>query len=65
MLGEWLEQRSILYPEKALKFKIWTIVEHNHPSTSKYVVDELVSRAGYEVVRLPVAHSELNPIEMA
>ena len=64
-LAEWLEQKSIPYPEKALKSEIWAIVEHNRPSTPEYVVDELASQAGHEVVRLPVAHCELNPIEMA
>ena len=64
-LIEWLNQKSITYPEKALKSEIWAIVEVNRPSTPEYVVDELASQAGHEVVRLPVAHCELNPIEKA
>ena len=61
----WLDQRSIAYPEKALKIEIWAIAEANRPATPEYVMDELASQAGHEVVRLPVAHCELNPIEMA
>ena len=31
----------------------------------KYYVDEAAQQTGHEIVRLPVAHCELNPIEMA
>ena len=34
-------------------------------SNTKYIVDEMVCKAGHEVVRLPVAHCMLNPIELA
>ena len=30
-----------------------------------YVIHEIVKAAGHEVVRLPLYHCELNPIEMA
>ena len=33
-------------------------------NSNKYIVDEMAHEAGHEVVRLPVAHCALNPIEL-
>ena len=33
--------------------------------TPRYVVDEMALKAGHKVLRLPVAHCTLNPIELA
>ncbi len=62
---EWLQVKKIAFPEKCLKKKIWEIVKSHRPINPEYVVDHLAKSAGHEVVRLPVAHCELNPIEMA
>ena len=43
-------------------------LEHCQDSSAsypEYFVDDVAKQAGHEVVRLPVAHCELNPIEMA
>ncbi len=56
---------KIAFPEKCLKKKIWEIVKSHRPINTEYVVDHLAKSAGHEVVRLSVAHCELNPIEMA
>ena len=58
---EWLDEKGIPYPPKALKSEIFSIIQGLNP-TPKYVVDEMALAAGHEVVHLPVA---LNPIEMA
>uniref|UniRef100_A0A1X7TIL7 Tc1-like transposase DDE domain-containing protein n=1 Tax=Amphimedon queenslandica TaxID=400682 RepID=A0A1X7TIL7_AMPQE len=34
-------------------------------TTTKYIVDEMALKARHVVVRLPVAHCTLNPIELA
>ena len=34
-------------------------------TNNKYIVDKMALDAGHEVVRLPVAHCTLNPIELA
>ena len=61
---EWLDGKNIPYPPKALKSEIFSIKQGLN-LTPRYVVDEMACAAGHEVVRLPVAHCTLNPIEMA
>ena len=61
---EWLTCKSIPYPQKALKSEIFSIIAALR-LTPRYIVDEMAKSAGHEVVRLPVAHCTLNPIEMA
>ena len=64
-MAEWLDAKAIPYPDKCLKTDLWNIVRHHRPDQPEYYVDEVAKQAGHEVVRLPVAHCELNPIEMA
>ena len=47
-----------------MKSGIFSIVQGLHV-TPRYVVDEMALKAGHEVLRLPVAHCTLNPIELA
>ena len=61
---EWLTHKGIPYPDKCLKTEIWSIVKTHRPIHPEYFVDDVANQAGHEVVRLPVAHCELNP-EMA
>ena len=61
---EWLNKKNIPFPPKALKAEIFSIVQ-GLGATPKYVVDEMALKAGHEVVRLPMAHCTLNPIELA
>ncbi len=60
----WLKQKEIVYPQKCLKKKIWEIVKSHRPIHPEYAVDQVAKSAGHEVVHLPVAHCELNPIEI-
>lgn len=61
---EWLVSHWIQYPTNALKSGIWSII-HKLGLTHVYVVDEMARALGHEVLRLPVAHCTLNPIELA
>ena len=69
---------GIAYPEKALKTDLWNAVKESR-RPPEYVIDKMAEEkgdyinskihvftlsVGHEVVRLPVAHCELNPIEM-
>lgn len=60
-MQEWLTSKG---PPNALKSEIYDIIKRMKPQPS-YAVDEMATAAGHEVVRLPVAHCILNPIEMA
>ena len=44
------------------KDEVWKIVKR--PVHPECIVDVTAKKAGHTVVRLPVAHCELNPIEM-
>ena len=61
---EWMDNKGIAHPPKALKSEIFSIIAGLN-LTPRYVVDEMAEAAGHEVVRLPVAHCTVNPIEMA
>ena len=49
-------------PKSVLLEKILIIFENIE---KQYVIDSLVKKAGYSVLRLPLYHCILNPIEMA
>ena len=76
---EWLSSDGIFYSEKCLKCQIWEILESNRPQNSIYVIEDTLihitkshyvwilvisTYVGHEVVRFPVVHCKLNPIEM-
>ena len=45
------------------KADLLDLVKQNKPRP-RYVIDDLASANGHEVLRLPPYHCELNPIEM-
>lgn len=63
--GGMAERKKNSFPAKCLKGEIRSIAKSHRPPHPKCVVDHVAKSAGHEVVRLPVAHCELNPIEMA
>ena len=63
-LIEWLVYYGIPFPYDGLKTELYSITQRVN-LTTKYTVDEMAKAAGCEVVRLPVAHCTLNPIELA
>ena len=40
------------------------IVEAKKPTIPKYKIDKLAKEYGYEILRLPPYHPDLNPIEL-
>ncbi|XP_065889075.1 uncharacterized protein [Dysidea avara] len=71
-LKGWLDKKRIAYPESSLKRDLWEIIKQAK-TPPRYAIDEIAGSKVlsanviicHEVVRLPVAHCELNPIEMA
>ena len=64
LLIEWLVFHELPFYSDAKKSELLAIV-HSIDITRTYVIDEMVKAGGQEVVRLPVAHCTLNPIELA
>lgn len=60
-MQEWLTSKGVQYPTNALKSEMYDIIKRMK-SQPRY---DMASAAGHEVIRLPVAHCTLNPIEMA
>lgn len=60
---EWLEQNKIEYPSDCLKAELIEILSKHNPEPT-YVVDKIAKKYGHEVLRTPLYHPELQPIEL-
>eukprot|EP00128_Syssomonas_multiformis_P008227 Colp12_sorted_trinity150504_noHs@11805 len=62
---EWLAKRNIPHDPKMLRKDLYLLARANSP-TPVYLTDVAAKEAGknFLVLRLPVAHCELNPIEL-
>ena len=62
---EWLQKKNLAFDEKSVKAELVSLAQQFvDKDENKYVVDDLASKAGHEVLRLPPYHSNLNPIEL-
>ena len=59
----YLDKHSITYDKQRLKSELFMLLKATNPQT-KYLTDVLSNDAGHDVLRLPVGHCELNPIEL-
>ena len=67
-LIEWLVYYGIEYDDGYTKKQLFSIIKNSIKTmglTQQYKIDNMALAAGHEVVRLPVAHCTLNPIELA
>ena len=62
-IQEWLARHGLNFSGDMKKTELLQIVRANRPSKI-YRTDLIAEAAGHKVLRLPVAHCELNPIEM-
>ena len=63
-IRQWLDRHNITYSDKDIKKTLLDKVKQHRP-TPLYLTDEAAHKHGHTVLRLPVAHCELNPIELA
>ena len=61
----WLANKNIPFPAGSNKKALYIIIKQHKSKYLQYAIDEMAKSAGHKVVRLPVGHCELNPIEMA
>ena len=67
---EWLVYYGVSFDPNDTKSQLFSIIQDSFQSyttqsyKTKYIVDEMARKARHEVVRLPVAHCTLNPIEL-
>uniref|UniRef100_A0A1X7SNW9 Tc1-like transposase DDE domain-containing protein n=1 Tax=Amphimedon queenslandica TaxID=400682 RepID=A0A1X7SNW9_AMPQE len=65
---EWLVFYGVEFGFDSTKSQLFSIIQdatRRMGFTKQYVIDKMDLDAGHEVVRLPVAHCTLNPIELA
>ena len=60
---DWLAKHRILHEPKMLKFELFDLIKRSNP-ISVYQTDVLAAKFGYDCLRLPVEHCELNPIKL-
>ena len=61
-LRQWLENRRIPFEDWLLKPALYELCRHHAPPP-RYVLDELAAQFGFEILRTPQYHPELQPIE--
>ena len=63
VLIDWLTERSINIPPNIKCSDLKALINQNKPK-QVYITDSLAGEQGHFVLRLPVRHCELNPIEL-
>ena len=63
-IKKWLDEHNIPYNDKDIKKTLLEKVRQHRPKPI-YLTDEAAEQHGHTVLRLPIAHCELNPIELA
>ena len=63
-IRKWLDEHNIQYSDKDIKKTLLDKVRQHRPRPL-YLTDEVAQKHGHTVLRLPIAHCELNPIELA
>ena len=63
-MKEWLDKHNIAYDAMDLKRDLFSKISAVNAKTV-YRTDEVAHQFGHEVVCLPIAHCEFNPIELA
>ena len=60
---QYLDSHEIPYDKKLLKAEMFMLIKARNPA-SQYLTDVFASQHSHGVLRLPVGHCELNPIEL-
>ncbi|CAF1019173.1 unnamed protein product [Rotaria sp. Silwood1] len=63
-IRDWLEQHQIPYPDHYFKAELLELCHTNAPP-KQYLVDDAAALCDVEILRLPIKHCMLNPIEIA
>ena len=63
-IQKWLDKHSITHSPLDIKKTLLDLVKRHRPEPL-YLKDEAIHSMGHTVLRLPFAHCELNPIELA
>ena len=62
-IRKWLDEHNIQYSQTDIEKTLLQLVKQHRPAPL-YLTDEAIHNMGHTVLRLPVAHCELKPIEV-
>lgn len=60
---QWLREHNIAHDTSLTKYELLDLAR-KHKSKLVYVIDQMARDAGHEVLRIPLYHCHLNPIEL-
>ncbi|GLV38172.1 hypothetical protein CBL_12818 [Carabus blaptoides fortunei] len=63
-MREWLQSKQISFTENMSKPHLYEIIKKHKATYKKFAIDKILADSGFEVLRLPPYHPDLNPIEM-
>lgn len=63
-IRDWLRRKGVVFDLSHKKKQLIEICKRHKPSTPMFTVDQIMTRHGHSVVRLPPYHPDLNPIEL-
>ena len=61
-LSNWLKDKGISFPPKALRPEFWTPAKQHGDIHARKMIDEIAKKFGHAVLRLPPYHCKLNAI---
>ena len=64
-LLDWLNEKNTRVPPKTLRAELWVLTKQEREKFPSKIIEATAEQAGHVVLRLPLYHCELNPIELA
>ncbi|XP_050357613.1 uncharacterized protein LOC126778193 [Nymphalis io] len=64
-MQSWLKNKAIPYTNNMLKPQLYQLISENDDHNKTYIVDEMFKKHNHVVLRVPPAHPDLNPIDIA
>ncbi|RZF32437.1 hypothetical protein LSTR_LSTR001901 [Laodelphax striatellus] len=63
-MQQWLNDRNIQFTVDMLKVQLYDLIKLHKPASIRYLIDDIIKAQGFDVLRLPPYHPELNTIEL-
>ncbi|XP_047539544.1 uncharacterized protein LOC125072952 [Vanessa atalanta] len=64
-MQSWLKNKGIPYKDDMLKPQLYKLICENGGTNKTYIIDEIFNKYNHVVIRVPPAHPDLNPIDIA
>ncbi|XP_023933911.2 uncharacterized protein LOC112042931 [Bicyclus anynana] len=62
-MQQWLRDKGVPFEESLLKLELYDLIKKQINQNITYEIDELIESKGFDVLRLPPYHPELNAVE--